>query len=154
LTHALVKGLFKDGIFRARDVTTGQLIEADTVAGLIPLIVPDLPVAAELLATARGPRFRLGDVRMVPSYNLTGPAFEPGRYWRGPSWFNTAWLIHRGLDHLGETGLARALRNDALNLAAATHFAEYVDPLNGDAHGIRDFSWTAALTLDLACAGQ
>jgi hypothetical protein len=28
-------------------------------------------------------------------------------------------------------------------------FREYVDPLTGDGHGVRDFSWTAALTLDL-----
>ena len=117
--------------------------------GLIPLLVDGLPVATELLATAQGPRFRLGEVRMVPSYDLTGPAFEPGRYWRGPSWFNTAWLIHRGLVGLGQAELADALRTEVLELAAATDFAEYVDPYTGEARGARDFSWTAALALDL-----
>lgn len=149
LTAALVSELFADGIFRSRDLVSGSLVAADTVAGLVPLLVPELPVATELLATAVGPRFRLGVVRMVPSYDLTGPAFEPGRYWRGPSWFNTAWLIHRGLVHLDQTNLARALRTDVLELAAATGFAEYVDPFTGEARGARDFSWTAALALDL-----
>ncbi|TCN37483.1 hypothetical protein EV644_111255 [Kribbella orskensis] len=149
LTAALVKELFADGIFRSRDLADGELVAADTVAGLIPLLIDKLPVATELLTTARGPRFRLGEVRMVPSYDLTGPAFEPGRYWRGPSWFNTAWLIHRGLVGLGQAELADALRTDVLELAAATDFAEYVDPYTGEARGARDFSWTAALALDL-----
>lgn len=150
LTDALADGLFEDGIFRSRDLAVGQMITADTVAGLIPLVVRDLPVAAELLETARGPRFRLGESKLVPSYDLTGPSFEPGRYWRGPSWFNTAWLIHRGLVHLGERETAGALRTEFLTLAGGTDFAEYVDPFTGEPHGARDFSWTAALALDLA----
>jgi hypothetical protein len=168
LTSALTT-LFHDGIFRPRDLRAGQptaedeqttageqpagrLVEVDTVAGLVPLIVPELPQAKELLATARGPKFRLGEVRMVPSYDLTGPTFEPGRYWRGPSWFNTAWLLHRGLVQQGghqAEELADALRADVLELAGSTGFAEYVEPFTGEARGTRDFSWTAALALDL-----
>jgi hypothetical protein len=148
LTESLAS-LFADGIFRCRDLKTGELVAADTISGLIPLIVPELPQATELLATAQGPRFRLGQSKLVPSYDLTGPAFEPGRYWRGPSWFNTAWLIHRGLAALDQNALAEALREDVLKLAAGTDFAEYVDPHTGEARGARDFSWTAALALDL-----
>ncbi|MFI5713162.1 MGH1-like glycoside hydrolase domain-containing protein [Kribbella sp. NPDC051620] len=153
--------LFADGVFRARDLKTTELVAADTIAGLIPLLVPQLPQATELLATARGSRFQLGNARMVPSYDLTGPAFEPGRYWRGPSWFNTAWLVHRALVTLDQTvaprtevqALATALRDDMLALAASTDFAEYVDPSTGEGRGARDFSWTAALTLDLVRDG-
>jgi hypothetical protein len=141
--------LFADGNFHARDLRMDALVGTDTVAGLIPLLVPDLPQAQDLLATARGPKFQLGEARMVPSYDLTGPAFEAGRYWRGPSWFNTAWLIHRGLQQLGEAELADRLRDDLVELAAATGFAEYVEPYSGEARGARDFSWTAAVALDL-----
>ncbi|TDU82412.1 hypothetical protein EV138_7302 [Kribbella voronezhensis] len=144
--------LFTDGIFRARDLKSGELVAADTISGLVPLLVPELPEATELLGTAQGPRFQLGKVHLVPSYDLTGPAFEPGRYWRGPSWFNTAWLIHRALAALDQPTLAEALRQDFLTLATDTDFAEYVDPYTGQPRGARDFSWTAALALDLSCS--
>jgi hypothetical protein len=148
------------GIFRVRDVVSGELVPVDGIAGLVPLLVPDLPVAGKLLATLRGSRFRLGAVHLVPSYDLTGPAFEPGRYWRGPSWFNTAWLIHRALTQLAGaatevsaaerlTAEAVALRNNFVSLAGSTRLAEYVDPFTGEPHGAIDYSWTAALTLDL-----
>jgi hypothetical protein len=150
LTQALGE-LFANGLFHARDLTAASapLVSAGTISGLIPLVVPGLPQAAELLATARGERFGLGRVHLVPSYDLTGPAFERGRYWRGPSWFNTAWLIHRGLTALGEQEQADQLREDLLKLAESTDFAEYVDPYDGAPRGAQTFSWTAAVALDL-----
>jgi hypothetical protein len=154
LTGALVEQLFVDGLFRSRDVVSGEIIGAATVAGLVPLAVPGLPVADELLATAIGPRFRLGQTRLVPSYDLTADDFDPGRYWRGPSWFNTAWLIHRGLAQLGQLGYAEALAADLVGLAEDTGFAEYIDPFTGAAHGARSFSWTAALALDVSAEGD
>ena len=141
--------LFANGNFHALDLHDDRLVGADTISGLVPLLVPELRQVEELLATARGPKFRLGEVKLVPSYDLTGPAFDRSRYWRGPSWFNTAWVIHRGLAQLGYDEAADALRDDVLALAAETTFAEYVDPFTGAARGARDFSWTAALTLDL-----
>jgi hypothetical protein len=50
---------------------------------------------------------------------------------------------------MGEAILAERLRDDLLELAARTDFAEYVDPFTGEARGARTFSWTAALALDL-----
>ncbi|WP_432939001.1 MGH1-like glycoside hydrolase domain-containing protein [Kribbella sp. CA-253562] len=148
LTGAL-GALFRGGLFHARDLRGEGLVDAGTISGLIPLIVPELPQATELLATARGERFGLGRVHLVPSYDLTGPEFERKRYWRGPSWFNTAWLIHRGLVCRGEQEQADKLRADLLELAGSTDFAEYVDPYDGSPRGAQTFSWTAALALDL-----
>ena len=81
----------------ARDVRSGAHAAHTAVAGLIPLLIPGLPHAPELLSTLHGPRFALGQVHLVPSYDLTGSGFDPARYWRGPSWFNTAWLIVQAL---------------------------------------------------------
>ncbi|MER5182183.1 hypothetical protein ABT009_28145 [Streptomyces sp. NPDC002896] len=160
LTHTLVERLWDpaEGLFFCRDLRDpaargrGSLVPARSVAGLLPLILPALPrpVARALVDTARGPHFELGgSARLVPSYDLKGPAFDPHRYWRGPAWFNTNWLLERGLRLHGERPLADGLRSALLRTAADSDFAEYVDPYTGEGCGAHGFSWTAALTLDL-----
>ncbi|MGV9571014.1 MGH1-like glycoside hydrolase domain-containing protein, partial [Streptomyces nigra] len=107
-------------------------------------------IADRLVRTAHGPHFGLGGTtRLAPSYDLLGEAFDPHRYWRGPAWFNTGWLLERGLRVHGEHQRAGALRAALLKLAVASDFAEYVDPYTGAACGATGFGWTAALTLDL-----
>jgi hypothetical protein len=156
LTRQLVARLWDDdaGLFRARDLSTDSLVDERSVTGLIPLVVPDLPhdIVRRLQETLDGPHFSASATRLVPSYDLTGHAFDPQRYWRGPAWFNTAWLIHHGLrTHQLQTDAER-LRQGFLEEAERSRFAEYVDPATGSARGAQHFSWTAALALDLLCA--
>ena len=154
LTAALVDRLWDpaEGMFFCRDVRGGELIPERSVSGLIPLLLPTLPreLAATLVRTASSEHFGLGgSTRLVPSYDLLGEAFDPHRYWRGPAWFNTSWLLERGLRQHGEQARADALREAVLRTADESDFAEYVDPYTGEACGATGFSWTAALTLDL-----
>ncbi|MET7654006.1 hypothetical protein [Streptomyces sp. NPDC005486] len=174
LTAALVERLWDpaEGMFFCRDLRggdpergrdlrggdpgrrplTGALIPERGISGLVPLLLPGLPreVAAGLVGTLRGPHFGLGTAtRLAPSYDLLGEAFDPHRYWRGPAWFNTSWLLERGLRLHGDQAGADALRRAVLDIADSSDFAEYVDPYTGEACGATGFSWTAALTLDL-----
>lgn len=155
LTRRLVTRLWDDtsGLFRVRDLATDTLVDENSVTGLVPLAVPHLPqdIVKRLYDTLDGPRFRAPATHLIPSYDLTGRAFDPHRYWRGPAWFNTAWLIHRGLRTHGLTAEAEHLRQGYLLEAGRSDFAEYVDPTTGAARGARHFSWTAALALDLLC---
>ncbi|KQX82486.1 hypothetical protein [Streptomyces sp. Root1310] len=165
LTAALVERLWDpaEGMFFCRDLRggdpdpgrrplTGALVPERGVSGLVPLLLPGLPreVAAALVRTLRGPHFGLGtSTRLAPSHDLLGEAFDPHRYWRGPAWFNTSWLLERGLRLHGDQDGADALRRAVLDIADTSDFAEYVDPYTGEACGATGFSWTAALTLDL-----
>ncbi|MFD7445438.1 trehalase family glycosidase [Streptomyces sp. NPDC059909] len=153
LTAALVSRLWdaEAGLFLCRDLVSGRLVQERSVAGLVPLIVPGLPedIVRTLLDTLDGPHFRADDTGLVASYALSGHAFDRTRYWRGPAWFNTAWLIGRGLRLYGAADRAERLRAAFLSAARTSGFAEYVDPFTGEGRGTRDFAWTAALTLDL-----
>jgi len=154
LTGAMLDRLWDpaEGMFFCRDVRSGELIPERSVSGLVPLLLPTLPrdTAAALVRTACGPHFGLGDTtRLAPSYDLLGEAFDPHRYWRGPAWFNTSWLLERGLRTHGEQTRADALREAVLDIAGSSGFAEYVDPFTGEACGAKGFGWTAALALDL-----
>ncbi|MEV6493448.1 hypothetical protein AB0M20_33235 [Actinoplanes sp. NPDC051633] len=151
LTRTLTATLYDPaaGTFFPRDAHTGTLIRSHTVGGLLPLVVPDLPVATELIKTALGDRFRLGEACPLPSYDLTAHDHEPGRYWRGPGWINTSWLFWHGLNLHGEPSLADDLRHRLVDRVRDGGFREYFDPLTGAGHGTDEFSWTAALILDL-----
>lgn len=154
LTATLVDRLWDPAgnMFFCRDVRGGELVPERAVSGLIPLLLPDLPadIASTLIRTTRSAHFGLGtSTRLVPSYDLLGEAFDPHRYWRGPAWFNTNWLLERGLRTHGEHRRADALRQAVLDIADSSDFAEYVDPYTGEACGATGFSWTAALSLDL-----
>ncbi|SMF01477.1 amylo-alpha-1,6-glucosidase [Streptomyces sp. Amel2xC10] len=159
LTAALVDRLWdpERGLFLCRDVRGGTLVGERGVSGLVPLILPSLAreVVSAVVRTLRGPHFGLGTTtRLVPSYDLLGEAFDPHRYWRGPAWFNTGWLIERGLRLHGRPAEADALREAVLDTALTSDFAEYVDPYTGEGCGTTGFGWTAALTLDLLHQGS
>lgn len=137
------------GCYVARDVLTGLLISKATVNGLVPLLIPGLGRSDALLETLKGPRFLGLGAQLVPSYDATAPDMDPALYWRGPAWFNMAWLLIVALRTVGETGLADRLSGTFVELAVEHRFPEYVNPWTGTPHGTRGFSWTAALVLDI-----
>lgn len=143
------------GSFAARDVRTGELQPVRTVGGLMPLLLPGLsPGRREaLIATLTGPAFRLGAGSTgVPSYDLTAPDLDLSRYWRGPTWASTNWLVWNGLRTAGRPDLAGTLASDMVALVAGAGLREYFDPSTGAGLGGRDFTWTAALLLDVLAA--
>jgi hypothetical protein len=160
------------GLYVALDDTTGERVRRATVNGLVPLLLApgptdsaavagaatadetpsERPVALAtgrtegLLATLTSPGF-LGGGPFLPSTSRLDPAFDRALYWRGPTWFNTSWLLWRAVRALGRDDLAACLR-EQFAVAAPEGFPEYADPDTGAGRGTRQFSWTAALTVD------
>jgi glycogen debranching enzyme len=141
------------GFFQAMDLRTGATIPEICVNGALPLLLPGLAPEAvtAVVTTLTGPAFGVGDSRIagVVSYDLTGHAFDPQRYWRGPTWLNTTWLVARGLRTHGHDALADHLDEDLLGLVRGAGLREYFNPHTGAGHGTKDFSWSAALLLDV-----
>jgi Trehalase len=155
LSAAIVEHLWDEelGIFVALDARTNQTARVRTVGGLAPLLLEDLPsnVRRRLVATLNGPAFGLGReaVHGVPSYDLTATDFDRHRYWRGPAWINTSWLVWRGLSRAGERSLQDRLARSMVDLVDEAGFREYFDPISGEGRGTHDFTWSAALVLDV-----
>ena len=58
-------------------------------------------------------------------------------------------MIVEALDELGEHDRADDLRQRSLELVEGAGCHEYFSPLTGRGYGAPDFSWTAALVLEL-----
>ena len=59
------------------------------------------------------------------------------------------WLIIDGLNRYGFKDHAEALRESTIEMVAKSGCFEYFDPLTGEPAGAANFSWTAALAIDL-----
>ncbi|MFV2178138.1 hypothetical protein ACFHW2_04225 [Actinomadura sp. LOL_016] len=142
------------GTFVARDVRTGVRGTAATISGFAPLLDPWLPTAVRnrLLGLLLSPAFMGGCRHPVPTYDLREPAFERHRYWRGPTWVNTNWLLWVGALRAGRPDIARTISASTLGLLERSGFREYFDPVDGSGRGAHDFSWSAALALDMLAA--
>jgi hypothetical protein len=80
---------------------------------------------------------------------MTEKDFDSKNYWRGPVWININWMISQGLKRYGFSKKADAMKHDMIQLPIRFGFHEYFDSQSGQGYGSSDFSWTAALFLDL-----
>ncbi|MFD0901716.1 MGH1-like glycoside hydrolase domain-containing protein [Actinomadura sediminis] len=154
--RGLMERLWDDerGTFVARDVRTGVRGTAATVSGFAPLLDPWLPadVRDRLVGLLLSPAFMGGCGHPVPTYDLREPNFDRRRYWRGPTWVNTNWLLWVGALRAGRPDIARTISASTLGLVGRSGFREYFDPVDGGGRGACDFSWSAALALDMLAA--
>jgi hypothetical protein len=140
--------------FYTYDLHASRPIRKESIASSVPLLDPALPeeiveaVVGDLTSTHFDPPAAVEHF-LVPSYDLGGAEFDRRRYWRGPVWVNTDWLIWRGLRQHGRDGLAREIEDSVVRLVERSGFREYFDPFSGEGYGSPDFSWTAALLIDI-----
>ena len=137
------------------DLHGGAQEVVGTVSELLPLYagVPDQRQARRLFDDALWAPIRYGPSSEAPwpvtTVSKASPDYDAHRYWRGPVWININWFLVRGLERLGLTDEAGELRRTTLRLVKASGFSEYYHPSTGEPLGSPEFSWSAALTLDL-----
>ncbi len=159
-TPALVERLWDErrGFFLDAVEPGGARPAVLTCAALAPLALPDLP---ERIGRRLVEEHLLNESEFLtpvapPSVAACEPSYEPGgnrgpvrRYWRGPTWVNTAWLVWLGLRRLGYEEAARRLADGLAGAVEREGLREYYDPRTGTGLGARDFAWSA-LVAELA----
>jgi hypothetical protein len=144
------RGLFVDeaepGALRPRAVTW---------ASLAPLALPDLPeeIGRRLVEEHLLNESEFLTAVAPPSVAADDPGYEPDgghgpirRYWRGPTWVNSSWMVWIGLRRLGYEEAAARLAAGIIGAVAREGMREYYDPRDGRGLGAKDFAWSA-----LAC---
>lgn len=159
-TPALVDRLWDErrGLFLDEAQPGGHRVRTLTWASLAPLALPDLP---EGIGRRLVEEHLLNDREFLtpvapPSVAIGERGYEPGgdhgpfrRYWRGPTWINSAWLVWLGLRRLGYEAEAERLASGVIGAVAREGLREYYDPRNGAGMGAKDFTWSA-LVAELA----
>ena len=141
------------------DLRRNQREPEDTVVSFAPLLDPDLPptIVAAICRELESPSFHPSRGKLhylVPTFDERAAGFDPDRYWRGPVWLNTNWLLWHGLRQHGRDALAKEIVASSIELVRLSGFREYFDPLDGSGHGSDRFSWTAALFTDMVLASS
>lgn len=142
------------GLYYDFDLRTGRPIRENTCATFLPLYagLADETQAERLVEHLLNPNEYAPDDYtryLLASAAKNSPYFEPRRYWRGPVWININWLVVKGLERYGYTKVADTLKVHTLELIERGGFAEYYDPRDGMPCGAEEFSWSAALLLEL-----
>lgn len=153
-TPALIERLWDErrGLF-VDEAQPGDIRPAAlTWASLAPLALPDLPeaIGRRLIEQHLLNREEFLTPVAPPSVAASEPSYEPDggrgpirRYWRGPTWVNSAWLVWLGMRRLGYEAEAQHLADGVIGAVAREGLREYYDPRSGKGLGAVDFAWSA-----------
>lgn len=156
VTAALVERLWDErrGLFIDEAQPGGARPAVLTWAALSPLALPDLPEAIgrrlieEHLLNGR----EFLTAVAPPSVAASEPSYQPGggrgpirRYWRGPTWVNSAWMVWLGLRRLGYEMEATRMAQGLFDAVQREGLREYYDPRTGRGLGAEDFAWSALI---------
>ncbi len=155
-TPALVERLWDErrGLFLDEAQPGGFRPGALTWAALAPLALPDLP---EEIGRRLVEEHLLNEREFLtpvapPSVAASEPSYEPGgghgpirRYWRGPTWVNSAWMVWLGMRRLGYEQEAERMAQGLIGAVEREGLREYYDPRDGTGLGAEDFAWSALI---------
>jgi hypothetical protein len=153
LTATILERMYDEqtGLFMPVARPAPQRRPALTWAALSPLALPDLPeaigrrlVEEHLLDPGRfwlpvsPPSVAADD----PSFRVSDTRLGLRRYWRGPTWVNSAWMVWLGLVRLGYREPAAELVRRIAETVRTSGLREYYNPYTGAGMGATDFGWS------------
>lgn len=134
----------------SRDFVSHRLLKESSIGAFMPLYSQNIKLdRAKRIVINLENEHRFGTNYPIPSVPVDSAWFQSERYWQGPTWVNTNWLVIQGLKNYGFNDHAEALKETTLEMIKNSGFWEYFNPITGQGLGINNFSWTAAITLDL-----
>ena len=137
-------------VYFSRDFITNKLLREPTISSLLPLYAGTISKKrADMLVKILMTNSAFWLAYPVATVPRNTRSFNETRYWQGPTWVNTNWLIIDGLKRMGYTTEAQALKSHTLDMVRANGVWEYYNPKTGQGLGSADFTWTAALIIDL-----
>jgi hypothetical protein len=156
VTEALVERLWDDqrGLFFDEAGPAGGRPQVSTIASLTPLALPDLPeeIGRRLVEEHLLDPGSYWTTVPPPSVSAREPSYQPDgghglvrRYWRGPTWINTAWLVWLGMRRLGYDDASAQMAEALAGAGLRAGLREYYDPRNGRGLGARDFAWSTLI---------
>jgi glycogen debranching enzyme len=139
-----------DGLFYNYDLAINDRINKRTVSSLVPLLSGLLSdQEAKAIVKWISDADFCADYDTVASTDEKESYFKPVTYWRGPIWINSNWALWLGLLRYGYTERAEQIRQGVFKLVQNQGFREYFEPTTGRGLGGKNFSWTAALVIDM-----
>ncbi|CAN5578334.1 trehalase family glycosidase [soil metagenome] len=157
------RGLFLD-VARGKVARPGEMdevgdgdrrVRTSTWSALAPLALPDLPeqIGRRLVEEHLLDPNRYWTPVPAPSVSVAEPSFERSdwknwlvrRYWRGPTWINSAWLLWMGLKRLGYHEQAELMSRSLCSTYAREGSREFYEPFTGEGLGAKEFGWSALI---------
>lgn len=150
------------GFYYAYDLRLNKPIHIKTSSGFAPLFagICSNQQAQQMAVHLQDAFAPTSEWLLCASTAADEPAFNPLKYWRGPVWINLNWMLYHGFMRYGMLKLAERISKQTIELVEQHGFFEYFDPrpkatsLPDRGIGADNFSWTAALYLDLMYNNQ
>jgi hypothetical protein len=145
--------LFDDesGLYYPYDLVANEQVKIQCSGSYIPIFA-GIPSKSQV-QTMISPWRKEQNIIPFPSCYPDKKGFERKNYWRGPVWINMNWMIWKGLLNYNLFNEAELIKNKTIGLVKKYGIYEYFDPFDdaiaNTGYGGSDFSWTAALVMDM-----
>lgn len=141
-----------DGYYKqyfSRNFVTHKLIKEPSISALMPLYAGSITKErATQLVEMLHDKDMFDSEYPIASVPLNSNYYKELGYWQGPSWINTNWLIADGLKRYGYEKEAKTIIQRSIKMVEMHGPYEYFSAKTGEPAGAKNFSWTAALTVD------